>query len=129
MRTRPWCAALCCLSWAACVDESSEGVDTRMRAAPEVERAAEAATSEEDPSLLYVVDPRTGSIVQELPPAVLRDILARLERGGMKREAEHARRLYDLTSGRVRDPSRVAHAEARLRARGTEREVRHVLAD
>jgi hypothetical protein len=127
MRKKKLCVALCCLSWAACADD---GIDLGMhertlpaRVEPELQAAPTRLIDNSD--LFYVLDPRTGRIVSEIPPVVLHDIFAQLKRRGMMREAEHVQRLYDLGSGRVRDRGPLARAEERIRSLNRNQEVRH----
>lgn len=116
-----------CLGCAACADGAadSEGVEASASSLAQRAPRPPADPLQNEAELPYLVDPRTRRVVRELPPAVLTDILGQLTRLGMAKEAEHMHRLYDIGSGRVRDPSRVAKAEAALRAGGQEREARH----
>lgn len=125
MRRKKLWAAICCLGWSACpadgLDVETQESALSTRGSPEQTTAS--STSDQD--LFYVIDPFTGRIVREIPPAVLSDIFAQLKRKGMSKEAEHMRRLYDLGSGRVRDSGRIASAEERIRALGRRQGAGH----
>ena len=122
-RKKLW-VAMCCLSWSACAADGVE-LESNESALPIRGAPAETIANTNDQDLFYVVDPFTGRIAREIPPAVLSDIFAQLKRRGMTKEAERVQRLYDLGSGRVRDPGRIASAEERIRALGRRREAGH----
>jgi hypothetical protein len=118
-------AVLCCLGWAACSDEGVEPNTNAGAQSTALHRSDRAPAAAPDADLPYLVDPQSGRIVREIPPAVLSDILAQLKRRGMGREFEGVQRLYDGASGRVRDPGRAEEAESRGRSPGQHKEGRH----
>jgi len=127
MRVTNVYAGLCCLLAAACADggvdpetHASEPSDPSREEATEQTEPLIAAPASDDAASLYAVDPKSGRVARAIPPAVLADVLAQLEHRGLKRELAQLKSLYDIHSGRVRDPSDATRAEQRIRARRAE---------
>ena len=68
-----------------------------------------AAAPPDAAQLRYLVDRDTGRVFMEVPPAVLANVRVQLVTTGNEEVARQIGRLYDLQTGRVRDP---AHAKA-----------------
>ncbi len=68
------------------------------------------------PEVRYLIDPESGEIVMDVPPAILADVREQLAAAGHGDEAENLARLYDLEKGRVRDESRAKAAASVVRA-------------
>jgi hypothetical protein len=65
--------------------------------------------------LRYLVDRDTGRVFMEVPPAVLANVRVQLVMTGNEEVARQIGRLYDVQTGRVRDPAHAKAAEARIR--------------
>lgn len=65
--------------------------------------------------LRYLVDRDTGRVFMEVPPPVLANVRVQLLTTGHEEVAHQIGRLYDLQTGRVRDPEHAKAAELRIR--------------
>ena len=65
--------------------------------------------------LRYLVEHETGRVVMEVPPQVLAAMRLQLVTTGHEDIARQLGVLYDLQTGRVRDPQRAKAAESRIR--------------
>jgi hypothetical protein len=73
-----------------------------------------AAAPPDAAELRYLVDRDTGRVFMEVPPPVLANVRVQLVMTGNEEVARQIGRLYDLQTGRVRDPARRAGEYARL---------------
>jgi hypothetical protein len=65
--------------------------------------------------LRYLVDRDTGRVFMEVPPPVLARLRLRLYTTGREEVADQIGKLYDLQTGRVRNPDHAKAAELRIR--------------
>lgn len=65
--------------------------------------------------LRYLVDPKTGAVLMEVPPEILQSVLFQLTTRGHEAAARQLLVLYDRRTGRVRDPEHAKYADARIR--------------
>jgi|SoiMethySBSTD1v2_1073268.scaffolds.fasta_scaffold47698_2 hypothetical protein len=74
-----------------------------------------AAAPPDAAELRYLVDIETGRVLMEVPPPVLASVRLQLVTTGHEDMARQLGVLYDLQTGRVRDPARAKAAEVRIR--------------
>jgi hypothetical protein len=74
-----------------------------------------ATTPPDAPELRYLVDRDTGRVFMEVPPPVLAKVRLQLYTSGREEVAHQIDKLYDLKTGRVRNPEHAEAAELRIR--------------
>jgi hypothetical protein len=74
-----------------------------------------ATTPPDAPELRYLVDRDTGRVFMEVPSPVLAKVRLQLYTTGREEVAHQIDKLYDLQTGRVRNPEHAKAAELRIR--------------
>lgn len=64
----------------------------------------------------YLVDPESGAVAMDVPPAILADVRAQLVAAGRTDAADGLARLYDPATGHVRDEAKAKATNATLLA-------------
>ena len=68
------------------------------------------------PEARYLVDPESGAVLTDVPPAILADLNAQLAAAGRSDSVANLGQLYDLDTGHVRDERKATAASTTLQA-------------